>query len=483
MLGHLIRKEILDHLLSLRFLILSGIGALIIWLSLYDGYIYYQDRLEDYRLAQAATEQRIRQITASDGLVREPWYELNCFGFHEHKPPTPMSIFVRGLDPTLGHSISNTNTRAQRLRRSPAEMEWFLGIFPPLDLGLVVQVVLSLFVLLLTYDAVCGEKEAGTLRLTASFSMPRHRLLIGKCLGVLIPTLAAFGLPFMIGIVVVLMTPEAQITGTEWTRLWVVLIAFGLYLVTFTCAGLLSSCLTHRSATSFVLLLTFWVGAVVVLPRLSLIAADGFRPAPSIHEYQARKNAVYKQYLVKWREVRKQWQQEHSQPGREWWRTPEGREANQFYYIKTRDEMLRRQGQSELAHIDEDFRNRYNARLSLSVTLARLSPAFVLKNAVVRLTGTGIDRHQRFEGAFEVNNRERGVWEDKASDLSNLRWVYPEKYGKPRWDISDMPRFAYREVWPQEDLQAALIDVGVLVLWGVVFFAGAYLKMLRYDVR
>lgn len=159
---------------------LSALGALIIWLSLYDGYIYYQDCLKDCRLAQAATEQRLRQITASDGLTRQPWHELNNFGFYEHKPPTPMSMFVRGLEPTLGRSISNVNTLPQRLRRSPAEMEWFLGIFPPLDLGLVVQVVLSLFVLLLTYDAVCGEKEAGTLRLTATFSIPRHKLLIGR---------------------------------------------------------------------------------------------------------------------------------------------------------------------------------------------------------------------------------------------------------------------------------------------------------------
>jgi hypothetical protein len=127
-------------------------------------------------MAQAVTEQRIRQITAADGLVRIPWYELNTVGFHEHKPPTAMSIFIRGLDPALGRSISNINTVAQRLRRSPGEMEWLLGIFPPLDLGLVVQVVWSLFVLLLTYDAVCGEKEAGALRLAASFSVPKYRL-------------------------------------------------------------------------------------------------------------------------------------------------------------------------------------------------------------------------------------------------------------------------------------------------------------------
>jgi len=37
MLRHLIRKEILDHILSFRFLLLSSLGAVIIWASLYDG--------------------------------------------------------------------------------------------------------------------------------------------------------------------------------------------------------------------------------------------------------------------------------------------------------------------------------------------------------------------------------------------------------------------------------------------------------------
>ena len=53
-------------------------------------------------------------------------------------------------------------------------MEPLQRVFPSLDLARVVQVVLSLFVLLLTYDAVCGEKDAGTLRLFGSFGLPRN---------------------------------------------------------------------------------------------------------------------------------------------------------------------------------------------------------------------------------------------------------------------------------------------------------------------
>lgn len=484
MIGHLVRKEILDQVLGLRFLILSILASLIIWLSLYDGYAYYRARLEDYRMAQAATEQRIRQIRAADTQRSVyPWYELSNMGFYEHKPPQALSIFIRGLDPAVGRSVTNVGSSGRRLRKSPMEAEPILGVFPPLDLGVVVQVVMSLFMLLFTYDAISGEKEGGTLRLMASFSVPRHQLLVGKLVGILLPVLSVFFAPLLLGIGVILALPEAQGAGMAWGRLGTILAAFGLYLAVFAVAGLLGSCLTHRSATSFVLLLSFWAASVVTLPRLSLIAADAFHPAPSVHEHQAKRSAIYLQYTLKWRELRSRWQQERSQPGKEWWRTPEGREAERLNYSKTQVE-IDRQRDPEVALLDEAFRNRYNARRTLAVTLARCSPAFAFKNAVVRLAGAGIDRQQRFERAFvEDYGRRFDDWFRKTSDLDILRQVHPAKYGRARWDVSDMPRFTYRETWPGEDLQDALFDVGFLALWGLAFFAGAYVTMLRYDMR
>ena len=97
MLGHLIRKEILDQLLSKRFIILSSVAALTIWLSLYNGYGYYQDCVMDYHLAQAMTDE-VYDLYA----YRYSFEELGRIGFKEHKPPTSMSIFIRGLEPILG---------------------------------------------------------------------------------------------------------------------------------------------------------------------------------------------------------------------------------------------------------------------------------------------------------------------------------------------------------------------------------------------
>ncbi len=480
MLGHLIRKEMLDHILSLRFLILSAIGALVIWLSLFSGYTYYQGRVRDYRMAQVAAEDRIRQMVDAGKLgVTPAWKEIGEITYMIHKPPTPMSIFVRGLAPSLGRSVPVSEAaNNRRVKLSPVATVPILGVFPPLDLGLVVQVVLSLFVLLFTYDAVCGEKEAGTLRLVGSFSASRDRLLLAKFAGALVPTLAAFGLPLVLGGGVVLLMPGVQFTDPELMRLGLILVAFGLYLAVFTCVGLFASCLVHRAATSFVLLLTFWVVTTAVAPRLSLIVADGFRPAPSVHEFQAERSRITREKHEKDRALRRQWREAHPN----FRETPDGREARHLNYREVVNKVEKMFG-PQFDRLDEAFRNRYTARSELAVTLARFSPAFALKNATVRLAGTGLDRHRRFESAGDQHTDRDRAWLWKTFFLDVLRRTKPEKYGEHRWDLSDMPRFMYREVWPGEDVRSALVDVGILALWGLVFFVGAYVGMLRYDVR
>ena len=480
MLGHLIRKEILDHLLSPRFLILSGVGALVIWLSLFSGYACYQDRLKDYRLVQAMTEERIQQMKNADQVVLDPystWQEISTPHYLVHKPPTPMSIFIRGLEPHLGRSARGS-WRGLLIKLSPAATEPILGLFPPLDLGRMVQFVLSLFVLLLTYDAVCGEKEGGTLRLVASFPVSKDRLLFGKLFGALIPILTAFGLPLLIGMGAVVLMPDVRLTGQELVRLGWILVALGIYLIAFTGIGLFVSSLVHRSATAFVLLLAFWVVTMAVIPRLSLIAAEGFRPAPSFQEYMAERYRIGREEADKNRELIKQWEDAHPAA----WNTPEGREARHLYYAQVMDrahEMYRPQ----MASLEEAFQNRYHARTALAGTLGRLSPAFALKNATIKLAGAGLDRHQRFEIAYNQHRERDRIWTQRAAILDFLKRGYPAKYGKHRWDTSEMPRFVYQETWPEEEVQAALVDIGLLALWGVVSFLGAYVAMLKYDPR
>ena len=481
MLIHLIGKEMLDQISSLRFLVLALIGAVAIWLSLYTGYSYYSDRLDDYHLAEDTTRQRILQLESA-----WDWWELISVGFNENNPPSPLMVFVRGLDPYLGREISNDQVLPHRLRHSPVEAQPVLSVFPSLGLDSLIGIVFSVLVLLLIFDTISGEKETGTLRLVAAQGLPIAKLLIAKLLGVLIPVGVAIGLPLALGIGVLTMMPDFEMDASEWERSALIMTVSAAYLFAYACAGLLGSALTYRSAASVVLLLTFWITTVVVIPRTCLIVAETIQPAPSIYRHQAERENLSRQFLMKWREERVKWQTNFDNThGYHWRSTPESREEERYVARRTRREIYVEQRLQAVRQLEEDFRRRYNRRMELAISIARISPAFAYKDAMVRLARSSVERHRGLEDAFEQSYFGGGYydWYLETTDRWYLKEANPEKYGKAEWDLAGMPRFSLEDREESHDAASSVYDLGIIVTWGLLSLICAWASMIRYDVR
>jgi hypothetical protein len=227
--------------------------------------------------------------------------------------------------------------------------------------------------------------------------------------------------------------------------------------------------------------MAFWAIAAVVLPRLSLIAADAIRPAPSAHELQAQKTAIENDALKQRYDLHAKWAREHFSTGvpRQ---PPTVNEAYVLYTSKTRKD-FREMKQERFQRLDEAFRNAYATRLNLAISLARFSPAFAAGNAAIRLADTGTERYQRFREAADAHWERYSDWFSAAKDLDMLRLVNPGKYGVRKWDASGIPPFSYTVSRSGSGAEAALTDAGILCVWGLIFFLGSYLRLLRYDVR
>ena len=481
MLIHLIRKEILDHILGHRFLALLGIGVFAVSLSLLSGYQYHQERLDDYRNAQKLRDLRLKQIDESEEYVYEPFYELGHVGFREHKPPRTLSIFVPGLDPVLGQSI--LNTAYAEMSWSPVELEPILGLFPPIGLGYVVEFLISLLVLMMTYDAVCGEKERGTLRLANSFGLSRPTYLLAKAIGAMVPALVIFGLPLLGGIAVMSFMPNLVFTGQDWLTLAVLFTVFVTYMVATASAGLLASALSSRSSTAFILVLAYWVASVVVIPRLSLILADTIRSSPSRYEHLSKTKLASRQIYCEGSEEHKAWwiQQAAIYPE---WPAPGEQKAKDMIHFHATNAKSHRKTDIALNRLNEEFRNRHAARLNLATWYAKLSPTFTLRVAALRLAESGIDWHENFKRIYkEAYRRDQYTqWFRRIADRINLQRAWSEKYGEPNWSLDEFPRFQYQKQ-PTGTLVATLYDIGILCLTALFLLSAAIFAVLRYDVR
>ena len=151
--------------------------------------------------------------------------------------------------------------------------------------------VLSLFAVLFAFDAVSGEKESGTLRLVFSNPVPRATFILGKMAGTSLGLILPLAIPLLLGsallpLMGVPMAPE------HWLRLGLVLAAACLYLGGCVGASVCASALTRRPTTTVVVLLVAWILAVLVWPRVSLLAAARTVPAPSLDSIVSQRSRL-----------------------------------------------------------------------------------------------------------------------------------------------------------------------------------------------
>ena len=118
------------------------------------------------------------------------------------RPPNPLSIFNAGLDRRLGNSIHVRHTLVPTLwdTQSHSSDNPFLNLFSNVDLVLIFQVILSLLALLFAHDAIAGEREAGTLRLTMTNPVSRPIILLVKY----ISAMACLILPLVMSVLLAL---------------------------------------------------------------------------------------------------------------------------------------------------------------------------------------------------------------------------------------------------------------------------------------
>lgn len=117
-------------------------------------------------------------------------------------------------------------------------------------------------------------------------------------------------------------------------------------------------------------------------------------------------------------------------------------------------------------------------RLARHIT--HVSPRATYQYACEAISGTGFPRFLDFYAQTKVY---------KGALLEFVRGEYAKREALRRehcpysFDPSTFPEFIERMASPGEAIEAAIWDVFILVLFNVVFFMGAYVSFLRYDVR
>ncbi len=384
-------------------------------------------------------------------------------------------------------------------------------MFPFIDLVFIVSIIMSLLGLLFSYDSICGEKENGTLKLICSNSLPRATVLFGKLLGGTASLLIPFLISILCAAIYIALDPGVMWQPVDWAAFGALTVASMLFISLFYMMGMMVSALSKSSSVSILKAVLLWVIIVLIIPNLGPYVSTELYPIPSLVRLKKENNELRKE-LQEGGKIKQQLDELYAELDRKY----EQKYGDMFreYIAIPREDRLERTGMeapdSDIKEMGMEYRWEHRAigskvyqpimermqkvyadlkieaerQTEVAKNIAAISPYADFIYLSADLAGTGIRSRKDIQrvmqeyGALAGKFRQEKMAEKNSKRISDWRNLKDNPL-----DISGRPRFSYEEEPLRNRVAASLPYLGVILLYGVLFFAIAFVGFIHYDVR
>jgi ABC-type transport system involved in multi-copper enzyme maturation permease subunit len=488
MLGTLIKKEITETVLDFRFVIVTLLCVVLIPLGMYVSRKNYEQRMAEYQREHQMYRQHYGKNVS---------YKVQAQG---HRPPSVLSIFAFGLDSFLPDKVITSRSGLLETAKAHGINNPQSLLFGRIDLLFNVSFVMSLAALIFTFNSISGEKEKGTLRLTIANSIPRGQILLAKIVGNYVVILIPFLISLLFALLILDASPNISIVSPQvCPSLLVIIFITFLFLLAMISLGVFVSTLTHTSLTSIVMLLFVWVILVLAIPKVSPMVAEIIYPVESQSIISLRKQIagknVKEEFDQKRRELFDRCRTAYGVPlGGGSSNVPKSAADKKAYAqyekeLPLLNEEYQKRTANVIRQIEQDYKNKRNVQASIAMNLSRISPVSCYTYLLSGLSGTGVTEPENFD-----ENAQRYQDEVKRSVYDNFVSIsYGGVGGGTATTIdsidgfdktkASIPEMHYRYRTLAEALQTGWADILLLFLFNILFFAVAFLRFRKYDVR
>lgn len=477
----IVKKELLENILSFRFPLFFLICAVLILASLYVHQLGYGKRVRDYSEQMRLSGEELAAARPADlHFGRVP-----LRGF---LPPSPLAVFAAGFETSLPQ-FYEFNAEGPKPGNTSVAEESVLSVFGQLDFLYIIQMVASLIVLLFASDMIAGEKEMGTLRVILANSAPRHTVLLGKFLGGFTAVWLPFLVVFLMGVIVlgVLSFPLTE-AGIP-LRLTLIMLASSVFLLAYFAIGLFVSASSARSRTALVAILLVWIVLQMAIPRLSDMIASVVHPIPtetliSMQKSVAAKSIDYEKGQALGREYEVLFGR-----GTPFTTDPEPASKRPEWEAFKADVETRaaERKAAQLREIESAYQREKARQRTIAVNLSLISPSAAFTRLLADICGTGeIDRGRYLEA---VRAHQQTLDAALYSHLHRTTLIMPSGGTASSSSIDQMvdpkalPAFAFKRADVSDVLAGNWGSLISLAFWLIVPFAAAYVRFIKYDVR
>lgn len=503
MLTTLIRRELLDNLMTFRFAAAVFIMLLLVVANTVVLIKDYEERLASHN---AAVRMHQRQ------LQEKKTYSAGTEKLFVDRPPNPLSIFNVGFDKQLGNEIQVSYNYVPSLWDAGmhGSDNPFMDMFASIDIVFIFEVILSLLALIFAYDTLAGEYERGTLRLVLTSHVRRGHILLAKYISAMLCLLGPLLISLLLAVILLTATSAISLDTDDFLRIGGIIFTTVVYLSVFYLIGMLISAATRRTRTALMLSMFIWGFLVLVYPNMILAVA----PRPEAP--QERSASAFNQIEQMWEAFdrdRKHFLATDALPGEDWHfkimgsggygAYLRGNSDRLSYTYKSKMEAytLNEKAEPRIPHAqnyfgflgpqvvgtaDRTWFIRKSALEDIFIQPAnverlylKLSPVGLYDTATQAWAGTDLlGVRDFFDTARRYRQHVIAYFYDEEIFRSR-QWFSSDK-GTADW--SNLPQFSFQRAGMSTTVKRALLDVCLLLMMNLALFIVVFLVFVRSEV-
>ena len=417
--------------------------------------------------AQAAAEKHIR--SQWDNLEPMNPHRAAHYGVYVFKPISILNSLDDGVSSITGNVLKLEGHVQNEIVHSEASQSIIISKFGKLKPSIILQYVVPLFLIFLSFGSVTNDKETGRMKLIAMQGVSPEKLVLSKSISIWL-----YGL-ILIMFSVFLQSSLGSLALDTGLRLGLIFISYGLYYLIVVCLSTFISASFKSNTSAISLLLATWIAWTIFLPKIWGNTVEKVHPLPS------RQN-----FIAQMKEDRSKGIDGHNP------RDERRSKLEQEYLVKYKVDSLSQlpiNFDGIVMQADEEYGNQvwdkhfgnnyliYQKQKKLYQLSGLLNPFSSLQNLSMGFCGSDMIHHLDFLKKAEHYRRYL------IKTLNDKHAHGGSKTGEWRWTVDNtffrsVKTFDYQIMLIKNHIGYYLFDTLVLIAWGI--FAGS---LMRYKIK
>lgn len=422
---------------------------------------------ENQSKAQVAAEKHIR--SQWDNLEPMNPHRAAHYGVYVFKPISILNSLDDGVSSITGNVLKLEGHVQNEIVHSEASQSITISKFGKLKPSIILQYVVPLFLIFLSFGSITNDKETGRMKLIALQGVSPEKLVLSKSISIWL-----YGLMLII-FSILLQSLLGSLALDAGLRLGLTFISYGLYYLIVVFLSTFISVSFRNNTSAISLLLATWIVWTIFLPKIWGNTVEKVHPLPS------RQN-----FIAQMREDRSKGIDGHDP------RDERRSKLEKEYLVKYKVDSLSQlpiNFDGIVMQADEEYGNQvwdkhfgknyliYQKQKKLYQLSGLLNPFSSLQNLSMGFCGSDMIHHLDF--LKKAENYRRYL----IKTLNDKHAHGGSKTGEWRWTVDNaffrsVKTFDYQTMLIKNHIGNYLFDILALIAWAI--FAGS---LMRYKIK